>query len=302
MYSYIDSFMVYLEGERNYSFRTLESYRRDLFDGLDFFCQVLNKKDTDLKPEEINYILLRQYLGQLRARGLSRATMARRLAAWRTFYRFLCREGLSEANPAQRLSLPKQGRKLPGFLYVDEVRLLLEMPARDKPLGIRDRAIFEVLYATGIRVSELVALNLPDVDFDAQTLKVTGKGNKERIVPFGSYARDALKAYLTKARYKLTSRGGNNREALFLNYRGGRLTARGVRIILSGYIQKLRREKGISPHTLRHSFATHLLDNGADLRAVQELLGHARLSTTQIYTHVTREKLREEYKKAHPRA
>lgn len=302
MYNYIDAFIIYLEGERNYSLRTLDSYRRDLFDGVDFFSRVLSKRDCDLRPGDINYGLLRQYLGHLRARGLSRATMARRLAAWRTFYRFLCREGFLDTNPVQRLSLPKKGRKLPGFLYLDEARLLVEAPALDKPLGIRDRAILELLYATGIRVGELVALEVMDVNFNTQTIRVTGKGNKEREVPFGSYALDALKAYLQKARYKLLAKNSENQGPLFLNYRGGRLTARGVRNILSGYVQKLHIEKGVSPHTLRHSFATHLLDNGADLRVVQELLGHVRLSTTQIYTHVTREKLREEYNKAHPRA
>lgn len=302
MYSYIDSFMVYLKVERNCSSLTLESYRRDLFDGIDFFSEVLGKKDEEIKPEEINYTLLRQYLGQLRARGLSRATVARRLSAWRTFCRFLCREGYLDTNPLHRLSVPRQRRQLPNFLYKDEVRMLIEMPSLDRPLGIRDRAILEVLYATGIRVGELVSLDLSDIDFVSQSLRVTGKGNKERIVPIGSYALRALEDYLKRARHKLISRGGAGCEALFLNYRGGRLTARGVRNILSGYVQKLHLEKGVSPHTIRHSFATHLLDNGADLRGVQELLGHVRLSTTQIYTHVTREKLKEQYKKAHPRA
>jgi len=306
MYSYIDMFIHYLEVERNYSPRTLENYQRDLFDGLDFFSEVLKKGDWEVSPRDLDYHILRQYLGRLRARGLSRATMARRLAAWRSFYRFLSRRGIAEANPAKRLSLPKQGRKLPRHLYVPEVRALVEMPDLKKPLGKRDRAILELLYATGIRVSELVGLDLPRVDIPSRTLRVTGKGDKERMVPFGSYAAAALQDYL-EIRPKLADKNraagdAVNNEALFLNYRGCRLTDRGVRTILEGYVKKLYAERGISPHTLRHSFATHLLDNGADLRAVQELLGHACLSTTQIYTHVTRERLREEYKKAHPRA
>ncbi|MTI82874.1 MAG: tyrosine recombinase XerC [Firmicutes bacterium] len=303
MYNYMDSFMTYLEVERNYSPRTLDSYQRDLWDGISFFTELLQKKDLELSPGELDYTLLRQYLGHLRARGLSRATMARRLAAWRTFYRFLNRAGSFDQNPARRLSLPKQGRKLPGFLYADEARMLMSMPDRDKPLGLRDLAILEILYAAGIRVGELVGLDMSDVDFNAQTVKVLGKGSKERIVPFGSYARAALEDYL-EVRHKLQKSKDSSSidAALFLNYRGGRLTDRGVRNVLSGYVKKMSAQRGISPHTLRHSFATHLLDNGADLRAVQELLGHVRLSTTQIYTHVTRERLRQEYKKAHPRA
>lgn len=307
MYVYIDYFMVYMEGERNCSVYTLDNYRRDLFDGLDFFCRVLGKKDDRVVPGDINYSLLRQYLGHLRIKGLSRATMARRLAAWRTFYRFLCREGYIMGNPVHRLPLPKQGRKLPGFLYLDEVRLLIGAPQTDNPLGIRDRALLELLYATGIRVGELVGLDVDDVDFRSEVIMVSGKGNKERLAPFGSYAAGALKNYLQESRPKLlpclgNKAGQDKQKALFLNFRGGRLTSRGIRGIISKYIQKLHMEKGVSPHTLRHSFATHLLDNGADLRAVQELLGHARLSTTQIYTHVTKERLRAEYNKAHPRA
>lgn len=300
MYSFVDAFMLYLEGERDCSPHTLNSYQADLFDGLAFFSRELKKKEENIEPLDITYSLLRRYLGDMRIRSLSRATMARRLTSWRTFWRFLCREGNLDANPARRLSLPRQGRKLPSFLYIDEARMLVEAPSNDKPLGIRDRAMLELLYAAGLRVGELVSLNVTNVDFQTKSVRVTGKGTKERIVPVGSYARWAIKFYLQKSRPLLTVDTGE--EALFVNYKGGRLTARGIRKIIEGYVKKLNLEKGVSPHTIRHSFATHLLDNGADLRSVQELLGHARLSTTQIYTHVTRERLREEYLKAHPRA
>lgn len=302
MFAYIDSFLLYLQAERNCSTLTLESYRGDLFDGLDFFSRALKKEDHQIDPRDLDYLLFRQYLGHLVSRDLSRATLARRLAAWRSFCRYLCRKGLLPNNPVQRLSIPRQGRQLPGFLYLDEVRLLIDQPRQDKPLGIRDRAILELLYATGIRVGELVTLNLDDVFLAEQALRVTGKGNKERILPFGSYAQAALENYLTAARPVLVARGGDDTGALFLNHRGGRLSARGIRGIVYKYVRKLELEQGVSPHTLRHSFATHLLDNGADLRGVQELLGHVRLSTTQIYTHVSGEKMREQYKKAHPRA
>ncbi|MCF8010774.1 MAG: tyrosine recombinase XerC [Clostridiales bacterium] len=302
MYSYIDSYMLYLEVEKNCSEKTLENYRMDLFDGIDFFSQVSGKNDANIAPVDLSYELLRKYLGRLRARGLSRATMSRRLSAWRSFCRFLAREGFLSENPVQRLSVPRQGRHLPSFLFAEEARQLVEIPSLDNNLGIRNRAILEVLYASGIRVGELVSLDTDDVSLQEKTLSVCGKGEKERIAYIGKYAVNSLESYLQKSRDKLSRGKESNDKALFLNYRGGRITARGIRGVISKYVQQLQIEKGISPHTIRHTFATHLLDNGADLRAVQELLGHVRLSTTQIYTHVTKERLKAEYKKAHPRA
>jgi integrase/recombinase XerC len=300
LYPYIDNFIYYLQLEKNASPRTLDSYQRDLFQGLDFFARALGKPDHLVLPEDINRQLLRSFLAHLQSQGFSRATIARKLATWRSFFRYLTREEVLTANPAGHLSSPKIERKLPRFLFADECRALVEAPPDDTPLGQRDRALLETLYACGMRVGELVALNLDDVDLNRATIRVAGKGARERLLPVGAFAVRALEKYLLAGRSALaTARSG---EALFLNYRGKRLSVRGVRKIIDKYVHQICLERKVSPHVLRHSFATHLLDNGADLRAVQELLGHVRLSTTQIYTHVTRERLKEVYRRAHPRA
>lgn len=300
MYRYIDQYFFYLQAERDASPNTLEGYRRDLFDGLDFFCRELGSNDHELEPGAINHLLLRRYLAHLKARGLARSTVARRLTAWRSLYRYLCREGVVPSNPLLRVITPRRASKLPRFFFLAEASRLVELPVGKGPRDLRDRALLETLYAAGIRVGELVGLNLPDLDLAGGSLLVRGKGSKERIVPLGSYAVAALKLYLQDGRPDLAKNKDNY--AVFLNYRGGRLTARGVRKILAGYMRQAGLDPPGGPHTLRHSFATHLLDNGADLRSVQELLGHARLSTTQIYTHITRERLKRVYDKAHPRA
>lgn len=300
MYPYIDSFLYYLQLEKNASHHTLENYQRDLFQGLDFFARILEKPDHRILPADINRSLLRAYLADLQARGVSRATIARKLAAWRSFFRYLTREEVVPANPLSHFSSPKMERKLPRFLFADECRALVEAPPDNTPLGRRDRALLETLYAGGIRVSELVFLNLSDLDLFGAYLRVAGKGSRERMVPIGSCAVEALKNYLFTGRPALAT--GDSGDAVFLNYQGRRLSVRGVRKIIDKYVNQLCLERQVSPHMLRHSFATHLLDNGADLRAVQELLGHVRLSTTQIYTHVTRERLKEVYSRAHPRA
>ncbi|MEW5954727.1 MAG: tyrosine recombinase XerC [Bacillota bacterium] len=300
MYHYIDQYIFYLESERNASSHTLEGYRRDLFDGLDFFCRALGGKDHELEPGVINHLLLRRYLAHLKARGLARSTIARRLSAWRSLYRYLGREGIAPFNPLLRVVTPRRIRKLPRFFYLAEASRLVEQPAGQEPRDLRDRAILETLYAAGLRVSELVGLDLADLDLTGNSLLVRGKGSRERIIPLGRYAIAALKKYLADGRPGLLGEGITG--AVFLNYKGGRLTTRGVRKILDGYMRKAGLEPPAGPHTLRHSFATHLLDSGADLRSVQELLGHVRLSTTQIYTHVTRERLRRVYDQAHPRA
>ena len=301
LYSYIDSFLIYLQVERNVSANTLESYRHDLFDGLDFFCRELGSKDSEVEPADLKPLVMRKYLAYLQARGLARSTVARRLTAWRSLYRYLCREGVLEYSPLTRVVTPRRTRRLPRFFYLPEVKRLLEYPVGSGPRDLRDRAILETLYATGVRVGELVGLDIPDIDLPNVSVRVKGKGNRERIVPLGKYAVAALACYLQDGRPQLTGEHFSN-QALFLNYRGGRLTTRGARKIIVTYMGQAGLDPPAGPHTLRHSFATHLLDAGADLRSVQELLGHVRLSSTQIYTHVTRERLKRVYEQAHPRA
>ncbi|AQS59364.1 tyrosine recombinase XerC [Desulforamulus ferrireducens] len=298
MYTLIDHYVDFLSIRKNFSSHTIEAYQKDLFDGLEFFAQALNTSEEKLLPTDIDGKLLRQYLAHLYQRNLSRATVARRLAAWRTFFRFLYNEGLVKNNPLQRVSNPKQEKRLPQFLFPEETKDLIEAPDHS-PLGIRDRALFELLYASGMRVSELVSLNLSHLDLARGYIRVMGKGSKERIVPIHQQAVATLQLYLQSVRPLLAAQ---ECQAVFVNYQGNRLSDRGVRKILAKYCQQLGFKDGISPHTIRHSFATHLLDNGADLRSVQELLGHVSLSTTQLYTHVTKQKLKKVYKISHPRA
>ncbi|HWJ03498.1 MAG TPA: tyrosine recombinase, partial [Verrucomicrobiae bacterium] len=236
--------------------------------------------------------------GTLSEAGLRRTSIARKLAALRTFCKYLCRELVLDQNPVTRVSSPKLSKTLPHFMYQDEVALLLEMPDVSTFQGLRDRAILEILYASGLRVSELANLDVLDLELDLNLVKVFGKGSRERIVPLGSYAKSALQAYLA-ARMNFNPKPGE--KALFLNRFGTRLTARSVRRVVETCVNAAALKGKISPHTLRHSFATHLLDRGADLRSVQELLGHIKLSSTQIYTHVTKERLKEVYQKFHPR-
>lgn len=304
MYSHIDNFLIYLKVERNASPRTIESYQKDLFDGLDFFSLHLGKEDHDVTPQEIDHRVFRHYLAHQRSKGLARTTVARRLAAWRSFYKYLLREKVIEENNLSRVLSPKLEKRLPRFLYEREAAILVEAPDLKHPLGVRDRALLEMLYAGGLRISELVQLDLWDLDLSAGYVRVTGKRTKERLVPLGSQAIKALRRYLAGARIGLLANAPEKKinNAVFLNRRGARLSARGIRKILNKYAREINLEKGISPHTMRHTFATHLLNAGADLRSVQELLGHTRLSSTQIYTHVTSERLRQVYRKAHPRA
>jgi len=244
-------------------------------------------------------ISMRNYIASLRHQGLRKSSIARHLTAIRSFYRFLCREEVAELNPAQAVASPKRDKLLPHFLYYEEVEALLNAPD-DSLGGRRDKAILEVLYGCGLRVSELTALDCGSIEHDVGYLRVFGKGAKERIVPIGLEAVNAVNRYLS-----LRAEHGANTDKqlpLFLNLRGGRLSDRSVRNIINKYTEQIALIKHISPHTLRHSFATHLLDNGADLRSVQELLGHVKLDTTQIYTHVTRSRMREVYDRTHPRA
>ncbi|MHB8916899.1 MAG: tyrosine recombinase XerC [Desulfocucumaceae bacterium] len=299
MYLFIDGFIRYLEAEKNYSPHTVACYRRDLFHGVDFFAGALGKKDNDLMPGDLSAGLMRSYLGDLFYIGLAKTSISRRLAAWRSFYRYLGREGLVERNPLKGVSSLKRDKRLPLFLFREECSALIESPGQNDPLAIRDRALLETLYASGIRVGELVGLDVEDANLAGGELLVLGKGARERVAPLGSYAVKALALYLEAARTRLV--GKTSEKALFLNNRGGRLTDRGVRKIIKKYVNSLGIQSTVSPHTMRHTFATHMLDGGADLRAVQEILGHKNLSTTQIYTHLTRERLKEVYLRAHPR-
>ncbi len=290
--------------EKNASPKTIESYQKDLFNGLDFFSAVLKKEDSDIMPGDIDHQVFRHYLAHLRSQGLARTTAARRLAAWRSFYRYLLREKVIQENFLARVMSPKLEKRLPRFLYEGEAQILVEAPDLKHPLGIRDRALLELLYGGGLRISELVTLDLWDLDLGAGYVRVMGKRAKERLVPLGSQAVKALRQYLADARPRILANAAEKKinNAVFLNRWGDRLSARGSRKILNKYAEKINLERKISPHTLRHSFATHLLNAGADLRSVQELLGHTRLSSTQIYTHITGERLKQVYRKAHPRA
>ncbi|MDI6792212.1 MAG: tyrosine recombinase XerC [bacterium] len=287
----IDRFIQYLEGERNLSPHTRKAYQKDL-EAFDQFVKEAGEPEVDQS-------LIRRYLGHLRIRNYSRRSIARKLASVRSYYRFLAERGLINTNPAYNLPAPKQESKLPAFLFQDEMKTLLSIPKEDNAFGLRDRAILEMLYTSGMRISELTGLNIDSIDYLGEVVKVWGKGGKERLLPIGSYAMRALERYLDQ-RDKLVK--DSSEKALFLNRYGKRLTDRWIRVMLNGYIRETSVNKRISPHTIRHSFATHLLDNGADLRAVQELLGHVSLSTTQIYTHVSGERLKAVYEKAHPRA
>lgn len=282
----IPKFLSYLEDVKNYSQHTVLNYRIDL-DGFFDFLGGTAIKDVD-------YQVLRRYVAHIRSQNLKPKSVARKLSAVRSFFKYLHREGVVERNPAKLLITPKLDKKLPMFLSKEEMTTLIETPQEDKASGLRDKAIFETLYSTGIRVSELVGLNENSVDMIGNVIRVMGKGKKERIVPIGEPAIEAIRAYC--AVRPRTS------QALFLNKNGQRLTTRSICNIINKYIQRTSILKKVSPHSLRHSFATHLLNRGADLRSVQELLGHQNLSTTQIYTHLTTEKLKSVYDQAHPRA
>lgn len=290
MQRHIDKFINYLKIEKNASAHTITNYTVDL----DSFAAFLGEKDM----AAVDHITLRKFLAEMRSKNYAKRTIARKLACLRSFFKFLYREGLIKTNPISAILTPKLDKKLPVFLDVDRIAKLVQCPKDDSVSGSRDRAIMETLYSCGIRVSELVGLDLDDVDFISGVVKVFGKGSKERIVPIGEPAIAAIRKYVDKREAKKV----REKDAIFLNKSGRRLTDRSVRRILDKYIRSCGIAEHISPHSLRHSFATHLLDRGADLRSVQELLGHMNLSTTQIYTHVTMDRLKNVYDKAHPRA
>ncbi|BCV21111.1 tyrosine recombinase XerC [Moorella sp. Hama-1] len=295
----LEGFITYLQGEKQASPATIDAYRVDIEQ---FAAFVTKRLDAKAGPAKVDIWLVRRYLGWLNQLGRQRASINRKLAALRAFYRFLLRTEQITSNPIVLLSGLRKEKKLPRYLGHGEIDKLLSIPATTA-LGLRDRAILETLYSSGIRVAELVGLDQEDLDLEAGYARVLGKGRRERIVPLGRYAVKTLQDYLHRGRPQLAiRRNPPEAEALFLNHLGGRLTVRGVRERLHHYVEKAALTAGISPHTLRHTFATHLLEGGADLRVVQELLGHVRLATTQIYTHVSQARLREVYQQFHPRA
>ncbi|CAH0214718.1 Tyrosine recombinase XerC [Peribacillus sp. Bi96] len=293
----LSSFIEYLQIEKNSSHYTIENYRRDI---LEFFLFLNEQGITDITSVE--YFDVRLFLTNLYEKKLSKRTVARKTSCLRSFYKFLLREGDVKDNPFSLVSLPKKDQRLPRFLYEKEMQQLFSSIKKDSPIGIRDNALLELLYATGIRVSECCEIKLQDIDLSLGTVLVHGKGKKDRYVPVGGYAQEAIDLYIRTARMEMTSSDAKAHVYLFVNFRGDPLTPRGVRYILNELIKKSAADGSLHPHMLRHSFATHLLNNGADIRTVQELLGHSKISSTQVYTHVTKDQLKKVYNATHPRA
>lgn len=296
MMRHLQTFVQYLSVERGLAPNTLESYERDL---TNYILFLQNNGVSSLTQMERRHIAA--YVGSLRKDGKANATISRTLVSIRNFCRFLVQERLIEEDPSQHLEMPKQEKRLPRVLGMADVERLLEAPKRDTPVGARDKAMLEVLYATGIRVSELITLKLEDVHLGLGYVRCIGKGSKERIIPLGRIAAQSLDDYIRNWRHRLL-KPGRTPDELFLNHLGTGMTRQGFWKIIKKYAAAAGIRQEITPHTLRHSFATHLLENGADLRAVQEMLGHADISTTQIYTHVTKKKMKEIYDRTHPRA
>ncbi len=298
MQSSVARFLRHLALEKNAAELTVKSYREDLTALTQYLSAAYGRLPS---PEELTPLDLRGYVAALHEAGYAKSSVSRRMASMRSFFRFAQREGLVEANPAKPLRTPRRNRKLPHFLTTDEIGRLLDAPLRRDPQGLRDRAILETMYSAGLRVSETVGLNDGDLDWDNGIARIRGKGRRERLAPIGSFAQAALHEWL-KARVVSPREPKGTATPVFVNRFGRRLTTRSVGRMLEKYLQATGLDDRTTPHTLRHSFATHLLDRGADIRSVQELLGHKSLTTTQIYTHVSTAGLREAYEKAHPRA
>jgi len=313
------AFLEHLRLNENASAHTVRAYESDLSQYLAFLATHVGRRVSELTPADLEHLGVRAFIGDLNKRGNAKASAARKLSAIRAFGRYLRREDVIDSDPAALVGTPRRETRIPNHLAVDEMSALLSAPDNSAPLGRRDQAILELFYASGLRLSELVGLDLDDVNLSGRVVRVLGKGRKERIVPFNTTAAAALKAWLAdrealRANFRprtrdrgtrdpgTKGRGTRKAEPLFLNYRGGRLSTRSVDNLVRKYVAACSTRYGISPHALRHSFATHLLEAGADLRAIQELLGHAQLSTTQRYTHVNAAQLIETYRKAHPKA
>ncbi|MCK5147913.1 tyrosine recombinase XerC [bacterium] len=294
----IEAFIKYLSAERRYSSHTVAAYGSDLRQLVDFWVET-NEGESYPDIHQIDKFFLRNYFGDLLRYGLGRRSIGRKMAAVRAFYRYARRAELLVEDPSRMLTPPKKTADLPHFLRVEEVAAVFEQIGDETPILCRDRAILELFYGTGMRLSELVGLNLEDLDIHSRVVRVMGKGSKLRVIPVGSKALEVINKYLN---VRQGLKPLSYEKAFFLNHRGGRLTARGVQKRVRHWLTKVSDQDQLSPHLLRHSFATHLLDRGADLKAVQELLGHASLSTTQIYTHLTTDRLKKVYDKAHPRA
>lgn len=288
-------FLKYLNYQKGYSENTIINYENDIKEFLEF----LNKENID-NLKEVNYSIVRFYLMDLYNKKFSRNSVSRKLSSLRSFFKYLHNEEIVKINPFSLISSPKKEKKLPKFLYNEDIEKIFNVPNINTVLGKRDSLILELLYDTGVRVGELVNIKINDINYDDRSIKILGKGNKERIVLYGTYAEIALKEYLNNGRNELLK--GKNNEYLILNANGNNITTRGIRLIIDKIIKQACLNTHISPHTLRHTFATHLLENGSDLLTVKELLGHSSLSSTQIYTHVTNERLRNIYLKSHPRA
>jgi integrase/recombinase XerC len=326
MRDHLKSFLEHLRLNENASAHTVRAYDSDLSQYLSFLSAHLDRRVSQLTPADLDHLTARAFLADLNVRGNAKASAARKLSAIRAFGRYLRREGLIEGDPAALVGTPRREVRIPNHLAIDEMSKLLDTPDTSAPLGRRDKAILELFYASGLRLSELAGLDVDDVNLSARVVRVLGKGRKERIVPFNQTAADALRAWVRDreglrparvrpgsdhhwgARGRLVAeapqpgRRLRARDPLFLNYQGGRLSTRSIDKLVRRYVAECSTRYGISPHALRHSFATHLLEAGADLRAIQELLGHARLSTTQRYTHVNAAQLIDTYRKAHPKA
>lgn len=299
-WDWVERFLVFLTVEKNCSDLTIENYRRDIQD----FTKFMEEKIAwDFAWNQVEVPFIRSYLVLLNKKGYARRTVARRISSLRSFYKYLLREEYMENNPFAGVRTPKLDKKLPVFLEEGEIDEILELPDKEKKLGIRDQAVLEMLYATGCRVSELAGMKIDDMDFNSRFVLLHGKGSKDRIVPVGHTCLRVIKEYYKIARTPLMKKYKvEEHKYVFVNSRGGALTDRSVRRILDKYVRMLSIRKNVSPHTIRHTFATHLLEHGADLRAVQELLGHSSLSTTQIYTHITKDRINKVYEKNFPRA
>lgn len=291
MRKFVEEFINYLEFEKRYSVHTVKNYERDL----DMFLTFLRKENI-AKISHVDFKIIRMYLNFFHNKKYSKKTISRNISSLRSFFKYLQKHNLILDNPMTLITNPKMDKKLPNFLYYNELENILEIPDLNSPMGLRDLLIIELFYSTGIRVGEIINIKIGDVDFDGNKIKILGKGNKERYVLYGEVCKNLIKEYL------IIRNSISKEEYLLLNHLGNKLTVRGVEYILNKIIKKSNIKKNITPHTLRHTFATHMLNEGADLKSVQELLGHENLKTTQIYTHISNERLRDVYLKSHPRA